>query len=110
VFSRQLYLALIAAAVAGVFGGVHAAVSAFLGGAIGIASGYAYARRAMGGSGLAPKQAYRAQLAGEARKVAVTLLLFVFVFKGYAEVVVLPLFATYASTFVVYWMALLRQR
>lgn len=110
IFSRQLLLTMAAAALAAVFADVDAALSAALGGAIGIVSGFAYARRALTGPTADAKQAYRAQLAGQARKWALTLLLFAAVFKGYAAVVVLPLFVTYALTFVVYWMALLRQR
>ncbi len=39
-----------------------------------------------------------------------TLIGFALVFLGYKTVAVLPLFLGYASTFVIYWMALLKQR
>ena len=57
-----------------------------------------------------PKRAYQAQLLGEAYKFLVTVLLFSAVFLGCPEVAVGPLFVAYALTFVVYWLALVRQR
>ena len=92
--------------------GVDAGVSAVLGGGIAMASALAYAWRALRPSGQVvadARRAYRAQVAGEAYKFAVTLLLFVVVFKSYAQLAALPLFLAYVATVVVYWMALLRQ-
>ena len=39
-----------------------------------------------------------------------TLVGFALVFLGYKDVAALPLFLGYASTFVIYWVALLKQR
>ncbi|HRE18568.1 MAG TPA: hypothetical protein PLW86_16125, partial [Rhodocyclaceae bacterium] len=57
-----------------------------------------------------PIKVYRAQAAGEGLKFLLTLLGFAFVFLGYKTVAVLPLFLGYTSTFVVFWIALLKQR
>ena len=94
--------------IAGAFGGVHAAISALAGGAVGILGGMAYVWRAMRGGG-DPGRAYRAQVLGEAYKFAVTLALFALVFIQYRQVEPLPLFVTYAMTFVAYWAALLKR-
>lgn len=110
VLTRQAAVAVVAAAVAGAMLGLHAAVSALLGGGVGVASGYAYVWRAMRTAEVDPGKAFRAQVAGEGLKFAVTLLLFALVFKGYEEVAPLPLFLAFAATIVVYWMALLKQR
>lgn len=89
-------------------------MSALLGGGIGVASAFAYVWRAMrtprGGAESDPYRIYRAQVAGEGFKFAATLLLFALVFIGYKNVAALPLFLAYASTIVVYWLALLKQR
>ncbi len=109
----QLAVTAVAALVAGIAFGVHAGISAALGGSIGVLSGYAYAWRAMRGSGATdsdPKKAFRAQVAGEGYKFAVTLLFFALVFKSYGQLAALPLFLAYAATIVVYWIALLRRR
>lgn len=85
-------------------------MSALIGGAIGIISGMAYAWRAMRRDAVDARRAFRAQVLGEAYKFLVTVLLFGAVFLGCPDVAVGPLFVAYALTFVVYWMALLRQR
>ncbi len=113
VLSCQLLVTLVAALVAGVAQDLAAAVSAALGGGIGVISAYAYAWRALRGSGASDsdsKKAFHAQVAGEGYKFAVTLLLFALVFKGYGQLAALPLFLAYAATIVVYWMALLKRR
>lgn len=61
-------------------------------------------------SGTDPVKAYRAQAAGEGFKFVLTLIGFALVFMKYKEVAALPLFLGYASTFVIFWMALLRKR
>lgn len=123
VLNCQLLVTLLAALLAGVLQGMHAAASAALGGGIGFASSWVYVWRAMrvsGGrsmpaelnknaTGIDPKQAFRAQVAGEGYKFALTLLLFAAAFKGYAQIVALPMFIAYAATIVVYWVALLRR-
>ena len=110
VFSRQIAVTLIVALAAGSLAGLHSAFSALLGGGISVISGAAYAWRALRMSRVSPKQAFDAQVAGEAYKLALTLLLFAVVFKSYAEVVALSLFLAYVSTIIVYWMALFKQR
>lgn len=111
--SRQIAVTLLSAAVAGAMLGMDAAISAALGGAIGVAGGYVYAWRAMRGLSSAnfdARKAFHAQVLGEGYKFAITLVLFVLVFKGYEGVAALPLFVAFAATIVVYWIALLRQR
>ena len=118
VLGSQISVTLLAGLLAGFVFGFHAAISAFLGGGIGVLSAYAYAWRALrvpqvGGVaqvGFDPKRAFNAQVAGEAYKFAVTLLLFALVFKSYRQLDALLLFMAYAVTFIVYWIALLKQR
>jgi len=90
---------------------VNAAVSVLIGGSIGIIANLGYALRALRmSSNTDPVKAYQAQAAGEGFKFLLTLVGFALVFLGYKGVAVLPLFLGYASTFVIYWMALLKQR
>ncbi len=111
ILSRQAALTVVLAALSGVFVDVHAAVSVLIGGSIGIIANLGYALRALRmSSSTDPVKAYRAQSAGERFKFMLTLGGFALVFLGYKEVAVLPLFLGYASTFVIYWMALLKQR
>jgi ATP synthase protein I len=110
VLYRQAFVALGVAVIAAPFSGAWGSVSALIGGVIGILSGAAYAWRAFRRDAVDPKQAYQAQLLGEAYKFLVTVLLFAAVFLGCPDVAVGPLFVAYALTFVVYWMALLKQR
>lgn len=111
VLDRQLLLTAVLAVGAWVAAGGHAGLSAFLGGAIGWVANLAYLWRAMGqGSDTEAAGAFRAQVAGEAAKFSVTLLLFALVFLAYRDVAALPLFLGYGSTFIVHWMALLKIR
>lgn len=110
VLFRQLLVGAGVAVIAGWIAGFHAALSALIGAGIGVGAGLAYAWRAVRPVGGDPKKAFQAQVLGEAYKIAVTLILFGAVFLNYREVAVLPLFSSYALTFVVYWMALLTQR
>lgn len=110
VLVRQLLVGVAVALIAGWNAGFHAAASALIGAGIGVGAGLAYAWRAVRPMHGDPKKAFQAQVLGEAYKIAITLLLFGAVFLNYREVAVLPLFAAYALTFVVYWMALLKQR
>ena len=111
ILSRQAALAIILAVVAGLFVNVNAAVSVLIGGSIGLIANLGYVLRAMRMSSVAgPVKAYQAQAAGEGFKFLLTLVGFALVFLGYKGVAVLPLFLGYASTFVIYWMALLKQR
>ena len=111
ILSRQAALAIILAVAAGLFVNVNAAVSVLIGGSIGLIANLGYVLRAMRmSSGADPVKAYQAQAAGEGLKFLLTLVGFALVFLGYKGVAVLPLFLGYASTFVIYWMALLKQR
>lgn len=111
ILSRQAALAIILAVAAGLFVNVNAAVSVLIGGSIGLIANLGYVLRAMRmSSGADPVKAYQAQAAGEGFKFLLTLVGFALAFLGYKGVAVLPLFLGYASTFVIYWMALLKQR
>ncbi len=111
ILSRQAALTVVLALAAWVAFSGNAAVSVAIGGAIGIIANLGYALRAMRMNvGLDPVKAYRAQTAGEGFKFLLTLIGFALVFLKFKEVAVFPLFLGYASTFVIYWMALLKQR
>lgn len=111
ILSRQAALAIILAAVAWGFTDANAAISVLIGGSIGVIANFGYVLRAMRmTSGTDPVKAYRAQAAGEGFKFLLTLIGFALVFMKYKEVAVLPLFLGYASTFVIFWMALLKKR
>lgn len=111
ILSRQAALAILLAIVAWVFAGSNAAVSILIGGSIGVIANVGYVLRAMRMStGDDPIKQYQAQSAGEGLKFALTFAGFALVFWGYKEVAALPLFLGYASTFVIFWVALLKQR
>lgn len=111
ILSRQVALSVVLAMVAGVAFGVNAAVSVLAGGAIGVVANLGYVLRAMRMSGAVnPVKVYQAQAAGEGFKFLLTLVGFALVFLGFKDVAALPLFLGYASTFVIYWVALLKQR
>ncbi|MDR2188991.1 MAG: ATP synthase subunit I [Azonexus sp.] len=110
IISRQAALAILLSAVAWGMADGNAAVSALVGGLIGIVANLGYAWRAMRLTpGADPIKAYRAQLAGEGLKFVLTLGGFALVFLRYEEVAVVPLFLGYASTFVIFWVALLKK-
>ena len=111
ILGRQAVLAMFLAIVAWAYAGGNAAVSTLIGGSIGIIANLGYVLRAMRmTTGDDPLRLYRAQSAGEGLKFALTFAGFALVFWGYKEVSALPLFLGYASTFVIFWMALLKQR
>jgi ATP synthase protein I len=111
ILSCQVALATFLGLIAWGTAGGGAAISMWLGGAIGVIANAGYVWRAMRmAPGNDPLKVYRAQAAGEALKFALTILLFALVFMKYREVAALPLFLGYASTFVIYWVALLKQR
>ena len=111
ILSRQAALAILLAVIAWVFASGSAAVSILIGGSIGILANLGYVLRAMRMStGNDPLRQYRAQSAGEGLKFALTFAGFALVFWGYKDVAALPLFLGYASTFVIFWVALLKQR
>lgn len=104
-------MAIFLAVIAWVVVGDNAAVSILIGGSIGIVANLGYVLRAMRMStGKDPLKQYRAQSAGEGLKFALTFAGFALVFWGYKEVSAMPLFLGYASTFVIFWVALLKQR
>ena len=111
ILSRQAALTIVLAIGAGLFFDANAAVSVLIGGSIGFVANLGYVLRALRMSSSSdPVKSYRAQAAGEGFKFVLTLAGFALVFLGYKEVAVLPLFLGYTSTFVIYWMALLKQR
>jgi ATP synthase protein I len=111
VLSRQAALAVGLAVVAGVLFDVNAAISVVSGGLIGLVANLGYVLRAMRiSSGSDPVKVYKAQAAGERLKFVLTLAGFALVFLQYKGVEVLALFLGYTSTFVIYWLALLKRR
>ena len=111
ILSRQAALAILLGVITWVLVGSNAAVSILIGGSIGIIANAGYVLRAMRVStGDDPLRLYRAQSAGEGLKFALTFAGFALVFWGYKEVSALPLFLGYASTFAIFWVALLKQR
>lgn len=111
ILSIQLALSVVLAALLWVLSDENAAISVVAGGLVGVVANAGYVLRAMRmTSGADPVKVYRAQAAGEGLKFLLTLLGFAFVFLGYKNVAVLPLFLGYTSTFVVFWLALLKQR
>jgi ATP synthase protein I len=111
ILSRQAALTSVLAILAGLFVSWNAAVSVLIGGSIGFIANLGYVLRALRLSPDAdPVKAYRAQAAGEGFKFLLTLAGFALVFLKFKEVAVFPLFLGYASTLVIFWMALLKQR
>ena len=111
ILSRQAALAIILALAAGMILDVNAGVSVLIGGSIGFVANLGYVLRALRMSaGSDPVKVYRAQAAGERLKFVLTLVGFALVFLQYKKVAVLPLFLGYTSTFVIYWLALLKRR
>jgi ATP synthase protein I len=111
IISRQAALVVVLGLLAWGVSGANAAVSMMIGGSIGVVANLGYVLRAMRlGTGNDPVKAYRAQTAGEGFKFLLTLIGFALVFLKFREVAVFPLFLGYASTLVIFWMALLKQR
>lgn len=86
---------------------VTAAVSAFVGGAIGFTTSLIYAWKMLAPPGSEAKKLVHTHYKAEAYKLAFTILLFSLVFTQFKEVAALPLFAGYAATLAVYWVALI---
>jgi ATP synthase protein I len=101
----QAAVSVIVAAAALWIAGRQAGVSALLGGAIATAGSLAMAALVFGGAGSSPQRALGAFYVGEAVKLAVVVVLFVAVLKM-VRVVPLALFAGFAATYLVYWIAL----
>jgi ATP synthase protein I len=86
--------------------GSQAAGSALIGGAIAIVPGAFYAWRVIRTGEAPPHKLLRAHYAAEFGKLALTFVLFGATFAWMKEVSVLPLFAAYIATLLVYWAAL----
>ena len=100
----------VTAVVAGLFmyfADLLAAKSALIGGAIAFIPGAFYAIRIFRSRYDSPDRMLRAHYAGEFGKLALTAVLFGATFAWVKEVTVLPLFAAYIATLLVYWAALL---
>jgi ATP synthase protein I len=83
------------------------AKSALIGGAIAFIPGAFYALGLIRTRHGAPDRLLRAHYAGEFGKLTLTVILFGATFAWVREISVLPLFATYVATLLVYWAALL---
>jgi len=103
----QVAVTLVIALTMLVIQGVASAVSAFVGGAIGFITSLVYAKKMLAPPGSEAKKIIRAHYSAEAYKLIFTILLFSLVFTQYKEVHALPLFAAYAATLAVYWVALI---
>jgi len=104
----QAGVSVIAALCAWALGGRLAGLSALLGGGIATAGSLAMAGLVFSGAASGGAQrALGAFYVGEAVKLAVVVVLFVVVLKM-VRVAPLAMFATFAATFLVYWVALLR--
>jgi len=103
----QVAVAVVIALLMLMFHGLTAAVSAFAGGAIGFLTSLIYAKKMLAPPGSEAKTIMRAHYSAEAYKLILTILLFSLIFTQYKEVHALPLFATYAATLAVYWVALI---
>jgi ATP synthase protein I len=101
----QAVVSVIVAAAALAIAGRQAGISAVLGGGIATAGSLAMAALAFSGSGGSAQRAAGAFYVGEAVKLAVVVVLFVAVLKR-VRVVPLALFAGFAATYLVYWIAL----
>src|SRR5205807_1190656 len=100
----QAVVSVTAALCAGGFAGARAGLSALLGGGIATAGSLAMAGLVFGrGAGAS---AQRALDVGEAVKLAVVIVLFVVALKV-TRVAPMPMLATFAATYLVYWIALI---
>jgi ATP synthase protein I len=103
----QAAVTVIAALCAAALGGAHAGWSGLIGGGIATAGSLAMAGVGfVGGAGADPQRALGAFYLGEAVKLTVVIVLFVVVLK-WVRVVPLAMFAAFAATWMVYWIALL---
>jgi F0F1-type ATP synthase assembly protein I len=102
----QAAVSIVAALCALPLGGRLAAVSALAGGGIATLGSLAMAGLVFGGGGGGAERALNRFYLGEAVKLAVVVVLFVVVLKA-MKVAPLAMFAGFAATFLVYWIALL---
>jgi F0F1-type ATP synthase assembly protein I len=106
VVAGQAAVTVIAGLLCWALAGPNGALSALLGGGIGTVASFAMALLSFGDrAGSDAQYAMRALLVGEAVKVALVIVLFVVVLK-LLKVSPGALFAAYAATFLVYWLAL----
>jgi ATP synthase protein I len=103
----QLAVTLILAATFLIGSDAHAAESALIGGGVGVAASLAMVTVMFRGAGADPKRILRSTYRGEAVKLGLTVVLIVAALKN-VELAVLPFFVTYAATFLVYWIALVK--
>lgn len=89
-----------------VLAGRESAYSAFAGGMISVIANFYFAMQMFRGARKSPRQLVTAFYVGEAVKILITVVLFVFAIKV-LHVLFLPLFITYVITLMVYWFALL---
>ena len=106
VVATQAAVSVVAAACAFALAGRVDALSALAGGGIATAGSLAMAGLVFGGSGGGAVRAMNRFYLGEALKLAVVVVLFVVVLKV-MRVAPLAMFAGFAATFLVYWIALL---
>ena len=107
IIAMQVAMAFCVAAVFLFFGNWVSAKSALIGGAIAFIPGAFYAFGVIRSRHSAPDRLLRAHYAGEFGKLILTVLLFGATFAWIKEISVLPLFAAYVATLLVYWAALL---
>lgn len=81
--------------------------SALIGGLIAVVPGAFYAWRVVRSTSRSAGRMLAAHVVAEFGKLALTALMFAAVFIGLKEVSVIPLFATYITTLMVYWVALM---
>jgi len=102
----QAAVTVVAALLSFAIAGRLAAVSALIGGGISTLASFAMAALAFRESAAAsPQHAMRAFFIGEAVKIAVVVVLFVWVLRN-VKVSPLAMFAAYMATFLVFWVAL----
>ena len=106
VVASQAAVSVVAALCALPLAGRVGALSALAGGGIATAGSLAMAGLVFGGSGGGAERAMNRFYLGEALKLAVVVVLFVVVLKM-MRVTPLAMFAGFAATFLVYWIALL---
>jgi ATP synthase protein I len=87
--------------------GLLAAKSAAIGGLIAVIPGAFYAWRLIGSRNTLPDRMLRVHVGAESGKLALTFVLFGVTFAWMKDVSVIPLFATYIATLLVYWLALI---
>lgn len=108
ILRTQSELVILLGVVVGFVAGHLAALSVLIGGGCSIVANFAAAWRSMCKT-TSPEKAWQAQVRGEAVKMAVTLLMLAGVFRVMPDVRVGALFAGYISTFLIYWVVLLKR-